>query len=299
MTASDTLRHHERHFYKTTNAFGRFGMRLFDPVPMDSAHWHGHVELNYMLNADMNYLFDGEPVCVPAGRVAMFWAGIPHQLTDIKPTGKAKPRLCNIYLPVDSFLFFPHITELQMNILAGGLVLLPEGLCNQTTIERWYADYRSTDFERAELVKMELNALFRRAQLSSPEFLHQPAIDTSGDRSLSSSRIRHVVLMVRYILENLVKPMSNADIASSTGLHQNYALSLFSQVMHMPVKQFVVRLRLMRARVLLVESSMAIVAVAEESGFSSISQFYHHFKQVYDISPNQLRSGYLSSVQGW
>lgn len=294
MPVPDPIRNHERHFYKSTDAFGRFGMRLFEPLCMDTAHWHGHIELNHVSNASMEYLIDGERVCVPAGRLAMFWAGVPHQLVDIKRTGRAKPRLCNIYLPVDSFLFLPHITELQMNILAGGLALLPEAICDQGMLERWYADYRSGDFERSELVKMELNALFRRAQLNNLEYLRLPDIESSGDRSLSSSRIRHVVLMVRYILEHLVEPMSNADVASATGLHQNYALSLFSKVMHMPAKRFIVRLRLMRSRVLLVESSMAIASVAEASGFASISQFYHHFRQIYGISPNQLRSGYLS-----
>ncbi len=296
MAATDSIRNHERHFYKSTSAFGRFGMRLFEPSCMEAAHWHGHIELNFVINADMVYLFDGERVCVPAGRVAMFWAGVPHQLIEVNRRGRAKAQLCNIYLPVDSFLILPHITELQMNILASGLALLPEGICNQDMIERWYGDYRSGDFERTELVKMELNALFRRAQLNTLEYLYLPNIETNGDRSLSSSRIRHVVLMLRYIIENLVEPLSNAKVAKATGLHQNYALSLFSQVMHMPIKRFIVRLRLMRARLLLVESSMAIVAVAEESGFSSISQFYHHFKQFYGISPNQLRTGYLEKI---
>lgn len=296
MAAPGAIHNHERHFYKSTTAFGRFGMRLFEPKCMETAHWHGHIELNFVINASMEYLFDGERVCVPVGRIAMFWAGIPHQLINISSTGRADARLCNIYLPVDSFLLLPHITELQMNILGGGLALLPEGICNQDMIERWYEDYRSGDFERIELVKMELNALFRRAQLNQLEYLHLPDTEITGDRSLSSSRIRHVVLMVRHILDNLAEPLCNADVASATGLHQNYALSLFSQVMHMPVKRFIVRLRLMRARVLLVESSMAIVAVAEESGFTSISQFYHHFKLLYGISPNQLRSGYLNAL---
>jgi AraC-like DNA-binding protein len=295
MPIIDSVRNHERHFYKATDAFGRFGMRLFEPVCMETAHWHGHIELNHVVDGSMDYLFDGELIHVPEGRLAMFWAGIPHQLINVQSSSKSRTRLCNIYLPVDSFLFLPHITELQMNILAGGMALLPEDICNQSMIERWYGDYRSGDFERTELVKMELNALFRRAQLNKLDYLRLPDIESTGDRCLSSSRIRHVVLMVRYILEHLAEPMNNADVAKATGLHQNYALSLFSHVMHMPVKRFIVRLRLMRARVLLVESSMAITSVAVESGFASISQFYHHFKQIYGISPNQLRSGYISS----
>ena len=44
------------------------------------------------------------------------------------------------------------------------------------------------------------------------------------------------------------------------------------------------------ARALLVESPLAISAVAEMSGFASISQFYAHFRAGYGISPHALRT---------
>ena len=91
--------------------------------------------------------------------------------------------------------------------------------------------------------------------------------------------------MVRFILENLDKPLKNAEITAVTGLHENYAIALFSRIMRIPPRQFLVRMRLMRARALLVESSMAIPSVAEASGFSSISQFYHRFREAYGVSP--------------
>ena len=100
--------------------------------------------------------------------------------------------------------------------------------------------------------------------------------------------------MVRFILENLDKPLKNADITVMTGLHENYALGLFTRIIHIPLKQFVLRMRLMRARALLVESALAVTSVAEASGFTSISQFYHQFKMAYGTSPNAVRTQYLS-----
>jgi transcriptional regulator GlxA family with amidase domain len=63
--------------------------------------------------------------------------------------------------------------------------------------------------------------------------------------------------------------------------------------MKMPLKRFVIRLRLMRARALLVESTTAIAGVAEATGFQSISQFYHHFRAAYGLPPNALRERYV------
>ena len=50
------------------------------------------------------------------------------------------------------------------------------------------------------------------------------------------------------------------------------------------------------ARALLVESSMAIVSVAEASGFSSVSQFYAQFKQAYGVPPAAVREQYLNGT---
>lgn len=268
-------------------------MRIFDPTLMAQPHWHGHVEANFAVDFDMDYVVDGETLTIPANRLVIFWAGIPHQLTAINKHGEGPHKLCNIYIPLDSFLMMNHITPIQVSLLGGGIAALPETLCSADQVRRWYADYRSGDFERAEVVKMELNALFRRAGLERLSYIRHPRHEIIGDRALSSANIRHVIAMVRHVLENLEAPMRNSDVTNVTGLHENYALSLFSKVMHVPLKQFVIRMRLMRARALLLESSMAISSVAEAAGFSSVSQFYAQFKAGYGLSPAAVREQFL------
>lgn len=287
---------HERHFYAANRAFGRFGMRIFNPPLMAHHHWHGHIEANFAINMELGYDVDGQPVQVPANRLVIFWAGIPHQMTSSTPRQQENFNLCNIYVPLDAFLMMHHIAPLQVALLGGGIIALPHSLCDEDQVRRWYDDYRSGDFERTELVKMEMNALFRRSQLTEPDYLLAPRHDAGTDRVLSSTHIRHVIAMVRHALENLEKPLVNAQITAVTGLHENYALALFSRIMQMPLKQFVIRMRLMRARALLVESSMAITEVAEAAGFASISQFYAQFKAGYGLSPAAVRAQYLNAA---
>jgi AraC family transcriptional regulator, melibiose operon regulatory protein len=284
---------HERQFYAQTRAFGRFGMRQFRPVIMEAPHWHGHVELNLTRAAALRYDFNGREVVVPPGRGACFWAGVPHQLIDAPREGAGQPLMCNIYLPVDSFLLMPFVGRLQLALLSGAIVELPSDLLPVATVDRWYADYRSGSFERVEVVKMELNSAFRRLLLDPLQYLVPPRIDLADERSLSSTHVRHVVEMVRFILENLDRPLRNADIAAVTGLHENYAIGLFSRIMHIAPRQFLARMRLMRARALLVESTLAIPAVVEASGFSSVSQFYHQFREAYGVTPKQMRDRYV------
>lgn len=286
------LASHERRFYSRTRAFGRFGIRQFRPHLMEAAHWHGHIELNHC-DADLLYDFNGQPVRVPAGTTACFWAGVPHQLVAVERHGAGEPTLSNIYLPIDAFLLMSFVGRLQVALFSGAIVAIAPGLCDGAAIGRWYRDYRSGNFERVEVVKMELNALFRRLLTEPLGYLVPPRIDWNAERGLTSTHIGHVVEMIRFILENLDQPLRNADITAVTGLHENYAITLFGRVMHIAPRQFLARMRLMRARALLVESTMAIPAVVAASGFTSTSQFYHRFREAYGVSPREMRDRYV------
>jgi hypothetical protein len=80
LTPKPSAASHDRHFYSTKRAFGRFGMRIFEPVVMGQPHWHGHVEANLAIGFEMEYQVDGQILTVPANQLVIFWAGIPHQL---------------------------------------------------------------------------------------------------------------------------------------------------------------------------------------------------------------------------
>ncbi len=283
----------ERRFYRRSKAFGRFGMRIFAPKIMEHPHWHGHIEANFVRNGRLNYIMDGKPIVIEPDRLVIFWANVPHQLIEIEPVGSAEPELCNIYLPLDVFLVMPHLAELQIALLNGGMVCCPTLLCTYKHLLDWYDDYRSGDAERLDILKMELNSLFRRVTVLGMNFLRPPGLHKALTSTLSSQHIKHVVAMIRHVLDNLAQPLRNEDVTAVTGLHTNYALNIFTKAMNIPLKQFVLRMRLLRARGMLLESDMAITSVAVESGFGSTSQFYAQFSAAYGTSPNQLRQKYL------
>src|SRR5690242_9543764 len=102
----------DRKFYGGSSAFGRFGMRWFRPVVMPTEHYHGHIELNWLTTGSMDYLTDGKRLVVPAGRLVMFWAGVPHQTVGVDYGPNNDSRQCNVYLPLDSFLHMPNLGKL-------------------------------------------------------------------------------------------------------------------------------------------------------------------------------------------
>jgi len=280
----------DRSFYHNNKAFGRFGMRWFTPQHMERTHIHGHVELNWLSAGSMDYSFDGRKVVIPPERIVLFWAGIPHQTTAIDFGTANESRQCNIYLPLDAFLHMPHVGALHEAILGGGVICLSQDAAGPGALARWYKDYRTGDPERQDIMKVEIAAMLRRAVLIGWEELLPPWIETTQMAKRQASSVRYVVAMVRHILENLSEPLSAQDISRVVGLHPNYALNLFTQVMNVPVKKFVVRMRLVRARALMFESNLSIANVAFQSGFSSLSQFYEHFRNAYGITPREMRT---------
>lgn len=283
----------DRQFYAQSPAFGRFGMRWFDPQIMPREHFHGHIELNWLTAGGMDYVFDGRPVSIPAQRLVMFWAGIPHQTVAIDMGPNGDNRQCNIYLPLDSFLHMPNLGRLTETMMGGGVVALSAETIGEDTLHRWYRDYRSGDAERTDILKAEIAIMLRRAAVTGWDELMKPWIESPGPSTRAATPLRYVVAMTRHILENLSEPLQASDVAKVVGLHPNYALNLFTEVMHVPMHKFVVRMRLIRARSLLFEGNLSIENVAFQSGFTALSQFYVQFRKAYGLTPRQMRAHYL------
>lgn len=285
----------DRKFYAQSKAFGRFGIRWFDPRLMEHEHWHGHIEFNWLTDGGMSYLFDGRAVEIPPRRLVMFWAGIPHQTVHIDRGPNGDARQCNVYLPLDTFLYMPNLGRLTETMVGGGVIVLPADAVDNAILERWYQDYRSGDAERTDILKSEIANMLRRTTLVGWDELLTPWIETLEPVPRTASPLRYVVAMVRYIHDNLAEPISAKDVARVVGLHPNYALNLFTRVMRIPVRRFVIRMRLIRARSLLFEGNLSIANVAYQSGFSSQSQFYAHFRAAYGMTPLEMRQNLVAS----
>lgn len=283
----------DRRFYAANKAFGRLGIRWFPPQLMPAAHSHGHIEMNWLTAGGMDYDFDGRPVAVEARHVTIFWAGISHRTVALDRGPAGDCRQCNVYLPLDVFLQMPKLGRLREALMGGAVIRLDPAIIAEDTLQRWYQDYRSGDSERVEILKAEVNAIFRRATLLGWTELLPPWEDVGESRRTSVSQVKYVIAMLRHIIENLDQPLTASDVARVVDLHPNYALNLFSSVMQVPLRQFVIRMRLVRARSLLFETELPTGAVGFAAGFSSTAQFYEQFRRAYGITPLRMRESYF------
>ena len=260
------------------------------PYIMEGSHVHGHVELNYLLDCEATYLMNGREEHIPKNRLAIFWANMPHQLLGLKGEGQ----LFNIYIPLPQFLAWSMAEPLRRDILAGNIVLAkPDHPMLSARLERWHEDYQQGNPELQEIILGELALMLKRIGIKGWDHSNGKPLQGVGTQSTLKGA-HHVSAMIRYIAENLHRPVSTADVANHVGLHRNYTTNLFSSVMGITIKQYLQFQRLQRAQLMLNDGDRQIADVGFACGFSSLSRFYEAFQKYYGMPPGQFRKRFVN-----
>ena len=96
---------------------------------------------------------------------------------------------------------------------------------------------------------------------------------------------------VNYIDEHLYETeLSNESIARDLGISEVYLRKLFRQGFHTTPKQYVLGLRLSRAKQLLCHTSFSVTRISEECGFSCVYHFCRAFKNKIGCTPREFAS---------
>lgn len=95
---------------------------------------------------------------------------------------------------------------------------------------------------------------------------------------------------LRLINARFREPLGIDEICSACHMSRTYFSSLFSQTHGITCSEYIERLRISNACMLLITTGRAVVDIALESGFSSLSTFNSAFKKHCGKTPSQYRS---------
>ena len=95
--------------------------------------------------------------------------------------------------------------------------------------------------------------------------------------------------MLRFVAEHALGDVRAEAVAASSGLHPNYAMSLFKRSVGQSITQAITRHRLDTAQSLLISTDKSITEIVYESGFGSISRFYEAFSDRFGERPKKFR----------
>jgi transcriptional regulator GlxA family with amidase domain len=88
---------------------------------------------------------------------------------------------------------------------------------------------------------------------------------------------------------NIHEPMSQDDIAACTDLSRRQLQRLFQRYLKCTPAQYYRRIRLVRARELLQQTSMNLIEISDMTGFASSSHFSKRYKEHFGRAPSHER----------
>lgn len=94
----------------------------------------------------------------------------------------------------------------------------------------------------------------------------------------------------KYIQENFSKKISIKDLADNVSLSPSYFFKMFKKIANTTPTEYIISIRLSKAKLLLSESNLTISQIAELCGFNDDSYFSYYFKKRFGIRPCEYRS---------
>ncbi len=239
---------------------------------------HGDVELSFVFQGGVRYFIGGRFVEVPAGALAVFWAALPHQIVASEP----HTELSFVQVPLVVLLRFKLSVPFVRKLLAGEVMIdQPGPSWDAELVRRWAVDIASGDPVTLRTCELELEARLRRLAWKRQ---HKTA-----PRSPEHKARKQVEAITTFLAESYRDDISTADIGRAIGLHPNYAMTLFRRECGMSIWQYLIRLRLSHAQLMLLSTDKTVLAIALESGFGSLARFYAAFTRECGISPGEFR----------
>jgi AraC-like DNA-binding protein len=267
-----------------------FTCELWTPVPMKRADRHNEIELNLLKRGALTYLLGGNTVTIPAGRLAVFWAAIPHQIIAAKDNAEYYVAT----IPLSWFLQCQFPTHFVDAILHARVVLDPEPQTRGGDLEmfaRWVHDLEKPNPARRRAALLEIEARLLRFALSVPAGLPNRRRRT-GPVLIETGGLNRVEQMALFIAQHYLEPITADQISAAAGLHPNYAMALFKKALGLTLIDCVTQHRVSHAQRLLATTDAKIIEVALNSGFSSLSRFHDAFKKACGCSPRVYRKNH-------
>ncbi len=265
-----------------------FGLRAWTTqggTRMPVAHRHQDLELNFLLQGTMRYLIGGSFVTLPHKQLCVIWGAMPHQSVSSDPARE----MMLVTLPLAQAMFWNLPREFIRQLLGRGVVIDPEvNKSDVYLLEQWQEDLQSDQEKRRPLILAEIAARLQRMALNVMENEVEVAARVPQDIP-SGDALRLTGRMAELISQKFQEPLSADQIARHVSLHPNYAMTLFRQQTGMTLNAYLTRQRVAHSQRLLATTAMAILEIAQESGFQSVSRFYEAFKNEAECTPRQFR----------
>jgi AraC family transcriptional regulator, melibiose operon regulatory protein len=261
---------------------------ILRPTVMRHVHTHPEIEMNFLLCGWMTYLIGGEFRTVHTDEPTVFWAAIPHRLTEV---GEGT-EFVHVTVPLPWLLPLDLPAALWEALLEGGFVTddldaADDVALDRLLFQRWTLDLApDASATRRTTAFLEVEARLRRLA----EHAHLDKKLSVERHAATGPTRRQVEEILRYVGEHYGDPIEVGSVARAVGLHPNYAMTVFREACGVSLWEYVIRLRVAHAQGLLISTDWTVDDIGFRSGFCSTSAFYRAFGRIARCTPSAFRA---------
>lgn len=137
----------------------------------------------------------------------------------------------------------------------------------------------------ADYQKISEYFLFKDRRLKTFSHFYN-MLDRIGNEQYKKQSI--ILPAINYMKENIKNPkLSNDLLAKETGISEVYFRKLFYKEYNTTPKQYILDIRIQKAKQLLINGKYKINTISEECGFSSVYHFCRIFKEKIGLTPSE------------
>lgn len=241
------------------------------------------VELRLLEGGSITLLLGGRVQWLPARRLAVYWAGTPHQV--LAHEGREQWRLS---LPLAWLLARGLPANFTNGLLEGRVFFEPDVDdfdCDLFRMRLWSGDVAAANPLTRRALALEVEARLTRLAATLPPRLPPLTRDPPAGRSSPTKAERLADFLSRHYAE----PLDAAQLGRAIQAHPNYATLLFRRRFGSPPIEYLTQNRLACALRLLLTTKDAVATVARRSGFGSAKRLIITFRRAFKQTPGAFR----------
>ncbi|MDA1233370.1 MAG: AraC family transcriptional regulator, partial [Acidobacteria bacterium] len=136
-----------------------FTCEVWTPARMPRPDRHNEIEVNLLRSGSLTYLLGGRRTTLSAGRLAVFWAAIPHQVVDFD----GQDPYFVVTVPLSGFLSVGLELSVVNRVLKGELLIdSVQDACDELKFQQWERELRESDPRSERAVRLEVQTRLLR-----------------------------------------------------------------------------------------------------------------------------------------
>lgn len=258
-------------------------------VPSGTLHFHNCLEIGLCESDSGMMEFADSSRAFHAGDVTIVASDVPH--TTYSAPGTAS-KWSYIFVNVED-LFQPYF---PMDIISNRDMFhkLLRNYCAVLPKDSYPQVHTLVSGIIAELQKKELNFQFSVRGLMLSLMMRLINIYSAAGQAADSNIQLHenslaIAPALYYIRKNYMMDFPMEDLASLCSMSPTHFRRTFSSVMGFGALEYLIRIRITHAAILLRTTEVPVLDISEEIGFHSVSSFNRHFMEIIGMTPMKYR----------